>query len=230
MARLRYNLVETTLAADIDDSETTVTFGSALQEGGVDIPTVSGPDILAIRIGSEIMHVTAYTSGGVSATVDREMEDSSADEHFAGDPVKHVITKEDVLDAATYYVPNTLSGWWQDNVTATQTNVVLAMANARTEVPMPTGGSVIGIAVRSNAARSAGTLTVEATIDGTAIGLTAVLDGTNTQTNVASQDVGTDVFTAGQRIGVKITTSGTWAPTTADIDVSVLVAYDAIVE
>lgn len=117
-----------------------------------------------------------------------------------------------------------LDGWFQDNVAASQTAVALVIANARTEIPMVTAGSVVGIVVYSNAARSAGTLTVDVTINGTATGCQAVLDGTNTQTDTGTQAVGTDTFTAGQRIGVKITTDGSWSPTTADIDVAVLVS------
>jgi len=117
-----------------------------------------------------------------------------------------------------------LADWFQDNVAASQSAVALLRPNSRTEVPMPTGGSVIGIVVFTNDARTAGTLTVDATIDGTVTGLTAVLDGTNTTTKATTQAVDLDTFTAGQRIGVKITTDGSWAPTTADIDVAVLVA------
>lgn len=134
-------------------------------------------------------------------------------------------TRLDAIEGATAVVDRTLlRGWFQDNVAASQTAVVLALPSTRTEVPMVTGGSVIGIVVYSNAARAAGTLTVDATINGTVTGLQAVLDGTNTQTDTGTQAVGTDTFTAGQRIGVKITTDGSWAPTTADIDVAVLVS------
>lgn len=131
----------------------------------------------------------------------------------------------DALEGATAVVDRTvLAGWFQDNVVASQAAVALVIATARTEVPMPVGGSLIGIVIRSNAARSAGTLTVDATIDGTVTGLQAALDATNTQTDTGTQAVGADVFIAGQRIGVKITTDGAWAPTTADIDVAVLVS------
>lgn len=121
-----------------------------------------------------------------------------------------------------------IDGFWQDNVAASQTAVVLAYGAvaARTEVPMPASGAVIGIVVFSNAARTNGTLTVDATINGTVTGCTAVLDGTNTTTKATRQGNSADKFTAGQRIGVKITTDGTWAPTTADIDVAVLVSLD----
>ena len=118
-----------------------------------------------------------------------------------------------------------LTYWYQDNVAISQTDAVLDMdGNAsRTEVPTVRAGSVIGIAVYSNEARTAGTLTVDATIDGTKTGLTAVLDGTNPSTKVTTQGKDTDAFTAGQRIGVKLTTDGTWAPVTADITVVVLI-------
>lgn len=99
MARLRYNLVEGALAADITAVDTAITLVAALQESGVNIATVTSPDVLAIRIGSEIMWITAYTSGGTSATVSRGQEDTDADLHFAGDAVKHVITKEDFSDS-----------------------------------------------------------------------------------------------------------------------------------
>lgn len=99
MARLRYNLVETALSASIDDTTTTIPLAAALQEGGVNIPSVVAPDTLAIRIGSEILSVTAYTSGATSLTADRGQEDTVNVEHFAGDAIKHVITKEDVSDS-----------------------------------------------------------------------------------------------------------------------------------
>jgi hypothetical protein len=66
-------------------------------------------------------------------------------------------------------------------------------------------------------------LTVDATINGTVTGLTAVLDGTNTQTKATRQAQNLDKYAAGNRLGVKITTDGSWSPTTADIDVALLV-------
>lgn len=113
----------------------------------------------------------------------------------------------------------------QANVAATQTAVaidVLGLAG-NTEYVMAFPGSIIGISIAANAARSAGTLTVDATKNGTVTGLQAVLDGTNTQYHYASQDAESDVFVAGDRLGVKITTTGAWAPTTADIVVTVIV-------
>ena len=108
---------------------------------------------------------------------------------------------------------------------ANQTAVALDVLGlaGNTEVVMPYAGSIIGISVASNEARSAGTLTVDATKDGTATGLQAVLDDDPNQYAYATQAKDTDTFTAGQRIGVKITTDGDWAPTTADIVVTVIV-------
>lgn len=123
--------------------------------------------------------------------------------------------------------PTLLSGWYQDNVVASQTAVVLNLPLAgRSEITMPADGYVVGVIVRSNEARTAGTLTVDPTINGTVTGLTAVLDGTNTQTKTTRQGNSADKFTAGQRIGVKLTTDAGWLPVTADIDVSVLVTFN----
>lgn len=98
MARLRYNLLEAVLAADLDDSSEEITIASALQEGGVDIPTVSGGDTLTIRIDQEIMHVYDYTEGATTLFAYRGMENTVAAEHFAGAIIKHVPTKEDFND------------------------------------------------------------------------------------------------------------------------------------
>lgn len=215
MARLRYNLTSTNLSADLAAAGTAISFAAALQEGGVNIATVASPDIVMLKIDSELLHLTAYTAGATSGTVARAKGGTVAADHATGATVRIVGDKDDHACV--------LGGWWQDNVAASQTGVVLAMSNARTEVPMPSAGHVVGIVVYSNAARVAGTLTVDATINGTATGLQAILNGTNTQTKATRQAQGLDKYAEGNRIGVKITTDGSWSPTTADIDVAVLV-------
>lgn len=115
----------------------------------------------------------------------------------------------------------------QQDVAAEQSAVaipVLGLA-ANTEIVLPFSGSVIGIAVASNDARTAGSLTVDVTVNGTATGLQAALDGSNTQYHSATQAKDTDAFAAGARLGVKITTSADWAPTTADIVVTVVIEH-----
>lgn len=117
-----------------------------------------------------------------------------------------------------------------DNVGANLTNQ--ALSNGMSDRGHCAGqyGSVTSITVTSNAARTAGTLTVEPIItdkdDGivTAIGLTAVLNATDTRTATARQDPGTDNFDAGDLVGCRLTTVS-WAPTTADVDVSVNVRF-----
>lgn len=89
-----------------------------------------------------------------------------------------------------------------------------------TEYVIPWDFEIVGIAIVSSEARTAGTLTVDATIDGTVTGLTAVLDGTNTTRDTGTQVRGSDAGVAGSRIGVKLTTAS-WTPTTADVAVVV---------
>lgn len=125
------------------------------------------------------------------------------------------------------YSPTALLSFYQDNVTASQTNVTLSLGlGAVNDVVMPRTGHVIGIAVLSNAARTAGTLNVYPTIDGAALTPTAQLDATNTETHevqIASELA--NAFLPGQTVGAEITTDGSWAPTTADIIVSVLIQF-----
>ena len=89
-----------------------------------------------------------------------------------------------------------------------------------TEYVMPFDFEIIAITVVSSEARTAGTLTVDATIDGTVTGLQGVLNATDTTRDHAKQARSTDAGTAGQRIGVKLTTAS-WTPVTSDIAVVV---------
>lgn len=100
---------------------------------------------------------------------------------------------------------------------------------AVTEYVIPWDFEIVGITVVSNEARTAGTLTVDATIDGTVTGLTAALNATDTTRKYATQLRGSDVGAAGSRIGVKLTTAS-WTPVTADIAVIVyaLVSLEGI--
>lgn len=116
-----------------------------------------------------------------------------------------------------------VSGWNQSNVAASQTAVIVQRFDSGTGpnewIPVR-DGYLTGIVVKSNEARTAGTLTVEAFVNGTGTGLTAVLDGTNTTSKATTQAWGADAFSAGDSVDVRITTDGSWAPTTADILVS----------
>lgn len=129
--------------------------------------------------------------------------------------------------AAPIFIPAITKpfNFFQSNVAASQSAVALSVLGltGNTGFVMPFPGSIIGISIASNDARTAGTLTVDVTKNGTVTGLQAVLDGTNTTTHYATQEAEADVFDAGDLIGVKITTDGSWAPTTADIVVTVIV-------
>ena len=124
----------------------------------------------------------------------------------------------------------------QDQVAASQSSAAMEILNMvfdagtsdatfnypqNTEIVIPWAFDVIGISVRSTAARTGGTLTVDATINGTKTGLTAVLNATNTQSASNTQARDVDSGSAGDRVGVKLTTDASWAPTTADIVVVV---------
>lgn len=97
---------------------------------------------------------------------------------------------------------------------------VAATVLTTTEYVIPWDFEVVGIAVVSDLARTAGSLTADATINGTATGLQAVLDATNTFRDTGTQVRGSDAGVAGDRIGVKLTTAS-WTPVTADIVVVV---------
>jgi len=116
----------------------------------------------------------------------------------------------------------TVDGWYQENVVASQTDVALARLATTTDNPAawiaPRAGSVTAIAIHSNAARTNGTLTAKVFKNGSVFGsLTAVIDGTNTTFKATTQAKDTSTFAAGDRLEVRITTDGSWTPTTADV-------------
>lgn len=118
--------------------------------------------------------------------------------------------------------------FYQDNVAASQSAVALPVAGpaAVNEIEMPWAGSIVGISVLTNDSRTADTLTVDATINGSVTGLQAILNASNADHHSAVQAIDADAFSAGDRIGCKITTGGSWTPTTADIIVVVYVSFN----
>lgn len=103
MARLRYNGLTTTLGASLTSSATSVTFGAALtHSGGTAVPTITGSDYIPLTIltsagaVSEIVYLTAYTSGATTGTITRGQESTSGVAHSSGDKVIHSTTVQDV--------------------------------------------------------------------------------------------------------------------------------------
>lgn len=120
----------------------------------------------------------------------------------------------------------TIDGWIQDNVSASQTNVELTRATGRFRAAR--AGSVTAVVVTATEARTAGTLTVDvfkntglAGAAGSSIGLTAVLDGTNTSRKATTQAKDTDTFAAGDELYAVVTTDSAWLPVTSDIRVAI---------
>ena len=114
-----------------------------------------------------------------------------------------------------------LLAMFQTNVSTGQTDVELNTGTSDRGFIVSEAGSITALAIRSNDARTAGSLTVTVTINGTGTGFSVTLDGTDTTTANALQDQGLDTFSAADRISADITSTGAWAPTTADIDIGI---------
>lgn len=155
-----------------------------------------------------------------------------------GSSVQHGADAASGLSGQVYHsrdstkVPIVMGPWSQNNSAASQTNVVLSSVRNQT-LRMERAGSIVGITVRVRKyadARTAGTLTVEALKNAAALTtpFTAVLNGTNTRGHAGQQATGVAgaTFVAGDTIGIRITTDASWAPTTADIDVWLIVVED----
>lgn len=123
----------------------------------------------------------------------------------------------------------------QADVAASQSAVALTVAevrdvaasaddqNAAPGYVIPWDFEIVGISVLSSAARTAGVLTVDATINGTAQTAQAILNATNTTAISTKVKRETKRGLANSYVGCKITTDGSWTPITADISVTVYV-------
>lgn len=126
---------------------------------------------------------------------------------------------------------SSLPGFHRENLAASLTASQLerslsATLDAALPVVVTHPGSITGISVASTEARTASTATFEVYKNGVATGLTCVLDGTNTTFAFGVQAIDLDTFAAGDRLDVRVTTTGTWTPTTADVEAVIVVQYD----
>lgn len=117
----------------------------------------------------------------------------------------------------------------QDAVAANQTNVQLPVtigeaSQAVTGYEAVWNGDVVAVGFSLDAAGSAGTLTIGATLAGT-----EDADSTITVTTAADGykriKRGAMPVTAGQQIGAEITSDGSWNGTSSDLSVQVYVLY-----
>jgi hypothetical protein len=142
-----------------------------------------------------------------------------------GVPVWRDITAADLAKAINIG-GQAVDGWYIESVQANQTNQILerlkgalplGVSNPVTDNPSGwialRAGSVTGIAVHSNTARTAGTLTLKVFKNGVQLGtLSAVLDGTNTSFKATTQAKNLDAYVAGDILDLRMTTDANWAP------------------
>jgi hypothetical protein len=114
----------------------------------------------------------------------------------------------------------------QHAVAASQAAVALPNGlgtGALTFVTAPKAGKIVGVDWGLSAAATHTAGTVQATVNGTAVGDAVHIDGGGTAAAVAES--ASQSFNAGDKLGVKITTDGNWTPT-PDLAVNLLVQYN----
>ena len=82
-------------------------------------------------------------------------------------------------------------------------------------IPLPFGGSIVGLSAALSAAASAGSLTLTVTINGVATNCQVVI--TTATTGYTIQEYGSANFNPGDKLGVQITTTAAWNGTTSDL-------------
>ena len=127
-----------------------------------------------------------------------------------GQLVPLMFSQDQVADAQNAVAMNIL----ETSATTSTLNV--------TEYVMPFDFEIVAVSIVANTGRTAGTLTVDATIDGTVTGVQGILNATNTTRHYSSNARDNDAGVAGQRVGVKLTTAS-WTPVAANDMVQVWV-------
>lgn len=103
--RMRYDGIETYLATNLGSGVTTIQFTTALTaDGGAPIATLQANEYLPLTILdanyrlSEIVYLTAYTSGAVTGTIERGAEGTLGNKtHPVGNKVLHAATVVDYV-------------------------------------------------------------------------------------------------------------------------------------
>lgn len=90
--------------------------------------------------------------------------------------------------------------------------IILQDAESVVGPTMTEAGSIVGLGVSCDAARTAGSAVFEVTKNGAGTGLSVTIDGSNTQFHYATQASGTDTFVAGDRLGVTLTSTTITGP------------------
>lgn len=119
----------------------------------------------------------------------------------------------------------TLGGWYQDNVPASQSATAMGLSAAAAfgeSAIVPRAGSVTGLVVKSNADVTDGALTATVTVNGVPTALAVVLDAThaNTRAGYAAKDA--IELAAGDLVAVTVATNSAFTPDgTADVRAAV---------
>lgn len=161
--------------------------------------------------------------------------------HFTGTDVEAVLDElQDNIDAIPgTHVTFTIGPYLINDIPGTATTqMLLPFFNTTTAVSLggngveyriPSACHIIGAILTSDAARTAGTATLQVRVGGVATAFNAgavVLDGTNT-TRVASMVAHASgvAASASSSVGVAIVTSG-WTPTTANLNALLIISID----
>lgn len=112
--RLRYDLVETTLGAQLNAAATTITFASPLTSAQGNVATITSPEYLPLVIEDEILYLTAYTESATTGTVLRGQEGTTDATHNNSTPVVHGPTVHDFGGAGPLSIEWLIAVWASD--------------------------------------------------------------------------------------------------------------------
>ena len=169
-----------------------------------------------IPANTKVMMINAYVDSAASATTSISLGDSSSATKYLN--AKSINTAGVNWNSYNYTNPNyfmiPLAFSKADLTSSTSaTAIPVSTINSATMIRMPFGGNIVAIGATGNANTTAGSVTFDATIDGSVTGLQAILNSTKQTSTTTAATYGAYPVNAGQSLGVKYTTSHDFAPT-----------------
>jgi hypothetical protein len=228
MARLRYNGLKGTLGASLTSSATAVTFGAALtHSNGTAVPTIAAGDYIPLTILnstgdlSEIVYLTAYTSGATTGTITRGQEGTTGVAHSSGDKFVQGPTTTDV-GGWSLVVDNPLSSltgwtsvgggtWTIVGGVLNQSSTTAAVRRFQYDTALPATAQVVEFDVKINTSTSTASGRAGVSFGGrSSVPLVSLLTNTST-TLVSHVDLEYDSTTnVGQKALGSTIATGTW--------------------
>lgn len=179
--------------------------GLGVSTGVLSVNVGTGLEVSSDAVRIAAAAAGAGLSGGAGTALAVNVDDSTLE--INSDTLRQKDGGTTLAKMAAAAMPRWIVGPFVVSSLAGSGTQTMSVGSSVEETVTMEAGSIIGISVAMNDARSAGTATFEVYKNGSGTGLTVTINGTNTQFHYATQARGSDTFVAGDRLTIVATSS-----------------------